>query len=433
MTPAARVQTNIQLLETLDKSRVPMDLTLGDFMRFRKYIGSKDRAEIVERCYNIARARARIEWWLEHKKITNDSRLTIILWLVLGEKCSLERLHQLFDGSKYGPHELSEDEIALISDLEGQDLDNDTMPEQILYECPERYYETLKAYFGKNFSSEMKAFLTGATLDLRVNIKKSPIEKVQNYLEADGVQTETTKYSPWGLRAKNKAFLSKTKAWHKGWIEIQDEGSQLIAYVCNAKPGMQVLDYCAGAGGKTLAIGSCMDNKGRIVASDNNLKRLEKGRKRIKKAGLHDIVEFRDLEDEKTRKWLKRQKGNFDIVLADVPCTGTGTWRRNPDMKWRIYGPNLEELLAVQSDIIQRCAKVVRKGGRLVYATCSLLPEENEKQIDTFLKSHEDFKVLPITEIWPEGDCPFKGPYLRLTPHQHGTDGFFAAVLERTS
>lgn len=433
MTPAARIQTNIQLIDTLDKSHIPMDLTLGDYMRFRKYIGSKDRAEIVERSYNIVRSKARIEWWLSHKNYTRDSRSIIIFWLVLGEKCDANRVQQLFDGSKYGPSKLSESELAIISDLSTHDLDSEDMPEHVRFECPELYYEKLKSYFGENFDKEMKAFLNGATLDLRVNTWLSSIEKTQNYLEADGVNTDKTSFCPWGLRAKNKAYLSKTKAWQKGWIEIQDEGSQLIAYICNAKPGMQVLDYCAGAGGKTLALGSCMKNKGRIVATDNNSKRLEKGKKRIKKAGLHDIVEFKNLEDDKTRKWLKRQKGNFDIVLADVPCTGTGTWRRNPDMKWRVYGPSLEELMEIQQEIIKRCAKVVRKGGRLVYATCSLLPDENEKQIESFLKSNEDYKLLPLKDAWPEGACPISGEYLRLTPYRNQTDGFFAAVLQRIS
>jgi 16S rRNA (cytosine967-C5)-methyltransferase len=186
---------------------------------------------------------------------------------------------------------------------------------------------------------------------------------------------------------------------NKGWVEIQDEGSQLIAYVCGVKPGMQVLDYCAGGGGKTLALAAAMQRKGRIVAMDTDARRLEKGKLRFKKAGISDIIEVRPLSDDRHRKWLKRQKGTFDIVLLDVPCSGSGTWRRNPDARWRSYGPSVEELLPVQAEILDKTVAVVKEGGRLVYATCSLLPEENEKQVEAFLVRHPEFEVEPLPVI----------------------------------
>jgi 16S rRNA (cytosine967-C5)-methyltransferase len=193
-----------------------------------------------------------------------------------------------------------------------------------------------------------------------------------------------------------------------------------------------VLDYCAGAGGKTLALAASMNNKGRIVATDTEKGRLERARPRFRRAGVHDIIEVRPLSDEKNRKWLRRQKATFDVVLADVPCTGSGTWRRNPDTRWKAYGPGLAELLLVQTEILDKVAKAVKPGGRFVYATCSLLPAENDAQVKAFLERHPEFEVMPVAEAWDaDTPAPCEGDFLRLTPRQHNTDGFFAAVLRR--
>ena len=207
-------------------------------------------------------------------------------------------------------------------------------------------------------------------------------------------------------------------------MAIQDEGSQMIANVCGAQPGMQVLDYCAGAGGKTLALGAAMERKGRIVAMDLDERRLKKSRDRFKKAQIADIIEVRPLSDNRHVKWLKRQKEKMDIVLCDVPCTGTGTWRRNPDMRWRVFGPSLEELVEIQAEILDKVAHAVKPGGKLVYATCSLLPDENEAQVEAFLARNDEFEIAPLDEALKLGS-----PYMRLTPHRHQTDGFFAAVM----
>ncbi|HOO82348.1 MAG TPA: RsmB/NOP family class I SAM-dependent RNA methyltransferase [Alphaproteobacteria bacterium] len=430
MKPASRIQATIDVLEKIAaNTRVPMDSVIGDYMRVRRYIGSKDRSEIAERIYNIARCHARLGWWLEKFSAEDTPRNRVLLWLMTAEGVDEKRLKDLFDASKYAPDELSPQEtnyVKLIKEGKyiGGGIDHYDMPVEIKVECPPLYEDKLKAYFGDSFESEMSAMLQPATLDLRVNTYLAPREKVINYLEADGVKTKETALSPWGLRCESKAYLAKTKAFGKGWIEIQDEGSQAIATMCDVKPGMQVLDYCAGAGGKTLALGAAMQRKGRIVAMDNDERRLKKGRDRYKKAQIADIIEIRCIEDEKNRKWLKRQKGKFDVVLTDVPCTGTGTWRRNPDMRWRVFGPSLEELTEIQAEILGKVAPLVKQGGRLVYATCSLLPDENEVQIEKFLKSHEDFEIVPVPEN-------LGSPFMRLTPHRHGTDGFFTAILHR--
>lgn len=428
MTPAARIKASIDLLDAFGESRVPMDTRVGDYMRTRRYIGSKDRAAIAERTYALVRATARLGWWLDQLKSEDTSRNRMIIWLALGEACSAKRIDDLFDGSKYGPEELSADERQMAEKLEGKPLDDAAMPDAVRGECPPEHEERLRAVFGDDFLPEMAAMLTPAPLDLRVNIWRSDKEKVRAVLEADGVETDDTPYSPWGLRARGKPYLAKTKAFNKGWVEIQDEGSQLIALACAAKPGMQVLDYCAGGGGKTLALAAAMGAKGRIVAMDLEARRLEKARLRLKKAGVSDCIELRPLEDEKNRKWLRRQKETFDIVLTDVPCSGTGTWRRNPDLRWRTYGPSMEELVTTQAEILDKVAKSVKPGGRLVYATCSLMCEENEDQIARFLRDNPEFEIAALPAGVPSDP---KTGFMRLTPHRHNTDGFFAAVLRK--
>ena len=432
MLPSARIQTAIELLEKTAASRIPMDSAIGDYMRHRKYIGSKDRAAVVERVYAIERARARLGWWLSHVGADDTARNRMIAWLVLAEGEGVNAIDKLCDGSKYAPKPLRAEEKELIETLSGKKLDSETVPETARVECPPQWESRLRDFFGADFRPEMAAMLGTAPLDLRVNTRLIERAEAKAALAADGIETDFTTISPWGLRCRGKAYLSESRVYRDGMVEIQDEGSQLIAFVTGVQPGMQVLDYCAGAGGKTLALAAAMKNKGRIVAMDIAEGRLEKARPRFRRAGVADIIEVRALSDEKNRKWLRRQKESFDVALVDVPCTGTGTWRRNPDMRWRHYGPGLDELLETQADILERVTKAVKVGGKLVYATCSLLPDENEAQIEKFLKNHPEFEILPTEQVWQDTKPP-STPFMRLTPHRHNTDGFFAAVLVRKS
>jgi 16S rRNA (cytosine967-C5)-methyltransferase len=216
---------------------------------------------------------------------------------------------------------------------------------------------------------------------------------------------------------------------------VQDEGSQLVAALVDGRPGMQVADYCAGAGGKTLAIAAGMNNKGRVVAMDVYESRLDRSAQRLRRAGAHN-VERRPIGPDNA-KWLKRQKGAFDRVLVDAPCTGTGTWRRNPDGRWTLRPEDLAELVPKQAAILDAASKLVKPGGGLVYATCSILPAENERQIEAFLARHPEFEIVPVATLWPEAvgtEPPAQmpdSPYLRLSPLRHGTDGFFAATMVR--
>ncbi len=430
MKPASRINATIEILESTQRARVPLNKCVGDYMRPRRYIGAKDRKDISERIYNITRAYARISWWLKKLEIEDTPRNRIIIWLTLGENADEKRLKDLLDGSNYAPEILSHKETNMIKKLLTitNKLEHEDMPSAVQVECPAQHEQSLKALFGDDFKAEMRAMLKPATLDLRVNTFLIDRENAKRSLEKDGIKTVFGKLSPWALRCEDKAFLSHSKAFKKGWIEIQDEGSQLIAWLCKAQPSMQILDYCAGGGGKTLAIAAMMERKGRIVAMDNDAKRLENGRKRYKKAGLADIIEVRALSDERHKKWLKRQREKFDIVLTDVPCSGSGTWRRNPDTKWQNFGPSIDKLTKIQAEIIDKAAKNVKVGGCLIYATCSLFQNENEEQVERFLKNHPEFKVKAIDEKLGIGS-----PYMRLTPYRHETDGFFTAILKKTS
>lgn len=443
MNPAARLNAVLEILEKIQSSNIPMDGTVGDYMRYRRYIGSKDRADIADRAYTMMRSRARLGWWLEKLAAQDTPRTRLIAHLMLHDGFTLDRLHAAFNGEKFSPAPLEDAEIELAKSLEGKELTTNAMPDSVAVECPPEFEEALRGFYKEHFRAELEAMLDPAPLDLRVNYIALDRQQAQDSLAKDNVQTDPTPYCPWTLRARSKAFLSNTKAFTKGHVEIQDEGSQLIAYLCAAKPGSQVLDYCAGAGGKTLAIVNSMvidkRPKGRIVAMDIEASRLEKARPRFRRAHAHDIIEVRPLSDEKQRKWLKRQKQTFDVVLTDVPCSGTGTWRRNPDTRWRRFGPDLDQLVATQAEILDKVAVTVKPGGRLVYATCSLLPVENEEQVAQFLSRHPDFTILPVAEAWPIAEDPAQqrpapdlgDPFMRLSPLRHNTDGFFAAILQR--
>lgn len=434
MTPAACIQSAIELWDKIDRATIPMDNICGDYFRNRRYIGSKDRARIVERVYAIMRCYGRLSWWCSHLDISLTGRNLVLLHLVLADHLSPESLQDLFNGRKYHPVILGSDEIAYIKKTNGQKLTHKSMPEHIVNECPEWAYATLKSLYGDTFSDELQAMIVPANLDVRVNTLKATRDTIQVSLAAQDVESEPCPYSPVGLRLRSKAFLSKTKAFTKGLIEIQDEGSQLLALICGAKPGMQVMDYCAGGGGKTLALAAAMKGKGRIVAMDIDGRRLAKAKPRLTRADVHN-VELRPLDDDKHRKWFRRQKDNFDIVLVDAPCSSSGTWRRNPDLRWNTYGPAHTDIQSIQAEIIEKTKASVKPGGLLVYATCSLFPEENEDQVQRFLDANPEFTLVPAPQAWEnavlESPCPVTGDYLRLSPYRHGTDGFFAAVMRK--
>ena len=422
MTPSARIQATVELLQQIADMPRPADALVSAYFRARRFIGSKDRAAIASRVYAVLRHQARLDWWLGKQALAPVPRLRLLVWLALGENITVKNIDVLCSGGKYAAAPLSDEERACLRKIEGSTVEHPTMPEEVIAECPPESVSALKKKFGKNFMREMRAMQEPATLDLRINPLKTTREEILTALDQMGFKAEACKLSPWGVRVFERPSLSALPMLKNGLVEIQDEGSKMVAFVVDAKPGERIVDFCAGAGGKTLAIAATMQNKGHIIACDVIEGRLKRSAERFRSAGLHNI-EVRTLSSERD-PWVKKHKGGFDRVLVDAPCSGAGTWRRNPDARWRPLGPGLEKLLTTQAEILDSAARLVKPGGRLIYATCSLLPEENEEQIDKFLAAHPDFKLSP---------CGFNGvDYLALSPAQHSTDGFFAAVMVNT-
>ena len=431
MTPAARLAAAVELLAAIEAApRKPADAVANDFFRNRRFIGSGDRRAVSDRAWRALRSRRRLAWWLERAGAAVIPRLLVAASLLL-EGWTLDGVAQSYSGGRFAPERLTAPEATSLAALERHTLDHPDMPEAVRLEVPDWVLPHLQARFGTALAAEMAALDGEAPLDLRVNLLKGTREQAQAALAAEGIEAVPTPISPWGLRIAGRRAVTSGPAFQTGLVEIQDEGSQLVAALVGAGPDMRVADWCAGAGGKTLALAMTMGNRGHIAACDVSAPRLEGAVRRLRRAGVHNVE--RHLV-EPGDKWAKRRAGSFDRVLVDAPCTGTGTWRRNPDARLRLRAEDLAELVPKQAGILAQAARLVRIGGRLVYATCSLLPEENEAQVDAFLAAHADFATLPLARAWGlPGPPPCAGTWLCLTPRAHDTDGFFAAVLERVA
>jgi 16S rRNA (cytosine967-C5)-methyltransferase len=434
MTPGARVAATIELLDDIvSHADRPADAVANAFFRARRFIGGGDRRAVSERVWLILRRWGQLWWWLErtrHPALARgvSARAIVAADLLLIEGLSLKDLLTMFDGGRYRPAPLEDAELGALRQMEGHSLPHPEQPDWVRLNVQEWLVPHLKEAYGEAWGREIAALDTPPPVDLRVNRLKATPDEARAALKREGIETEPMRFAGDGLRLSKRLSVVAGDAFHNGLIEIQDEGSQLVAALVDAKPGMQVADYCAGAGGKTLAIAAGMNNRGRVVALDVLESRLDRSAQRLRRAGAHN-VERRALSPD-NRKWLKRQAGNFDRVLVDAPCTGTGTWRRNPDGRWTLRPEDLAELVPKQAEILDAAARLVKPGGALVYATCSVLPDENERQIEAFVLRHPDFDVTPVNDVLPaEGIA--SGPYLRLSPLRHGTDGFFAARLVR--
>ncbi len=429
MTPAARIAAAIDLLAAIETAPArPADAVANEFFRARRYIGSGDRRAVSDRVWTVLRSRRRLGWWLQGGR--GSPRMLVAASLLL-EGWTAAGVAQAYSGGRFAPPALEPAERTLLAPIEGHTLDHPGMPEAVRLEIPDWLAGHLRARFGADLARELAAMAGNAPLDLRANLLMTTRQEARDALYVEGWNAEPTGYSPWGLRIEERSPVTAGAAFRSGLVEIQDEGSQLIALVVDARPGMRVADWCAGAGGKTLAMAAAMENRGQVVACDVSAARLEGAVKRLRRAGAHNVERHLITAGD---KWVKRRSGSFDRVLVDAPCTGTGTWRRNPDARLRLRAEDLAELLPKQAAILDTAQSLVRKGGRLVYATCSLLAEENEAQVSGFLDRHPDFAVVPLARAWPlDTPPPCAGDYLSLTPARHGTDGFFAAVLERAA
>jgi 16S rRNA (cytosine967-C5)-methyltransferase len=440
VTPGARLQAAIELLAAIHSSASPADRVAAGFFRSRRYMGGQDRREVVDRAYRLLRRRAALDWWIERAGLPEPKdreRARMIAALALMDEWSADRIAGSFDGGQYRPPLLTPVERALAQALQGESLDHPEQPLAVRYEFPGWLEAELREAYAETLESEMAALMQAAATDLRANTLKATREEAQAALAKEGVEALPTPLSPLGLRVAGRPPLASLQCFKAGLIEVQDEGSQLVALLVDAKAGQRVADFCAGAGGKTLALAAAMKNKGKLVASDVLIGRVERAATRLNRAGVFN-VERRGLVSERD-PWVKRHAGQFDRVLLDAPCSGSGTWRRNPDARWHLQPQDIDELVALQRRILESAARLVKHGGRLAYATCSLLRRENQAQIEWFLASHPGFHLMPVAEVWrdvlaskpPADAVDANGVYLSLTPARHGTDGFFLAVLER--
>lgn len=425
MTPAARLEAAIALLDAIEAAPArPADAIANDFFRERRFIGSGDRRAVSDRVWRVLRCWRRLSWW-----VPKATPRLLVAASLLTENWALSGVADSYSGGRFAPPGLERSEYNALRRVEGHTLDHPDMPDPVRFELPDWLYPRMLARFGDRLAIEMAALSEPAPLDLRVNLLKGTREAAHAALAAEGWEARPTPFSPWGLRIEGRRPITSGPAFQSGLVEIQDEGSQVLAALTGARPGMRVVDWCAGAGGKTLALAAMMGNRGQIAACDVSGSRLDGAVRRLRRAGVNNVERHLVLPGD---KWAKRREAAFDRVLVDAPCTGTGTWRRNPDARLRLEESDLLELTRKQASILDTAQALVSQGGRLVYGTCSLLAEENEEQVAAFLTRHADFALVPLAKAWPfEGKVPLEGEMLFLTPARHGTDGFFAAVLER--
>lgn len=412
---------------------------MNDYFHRRRYAGATDRRMIREQVYDILRRRAKLDWWIARSelKLSSSPRLCLLADLTLMACFNLEQIMVLFSGEKYSPKPLDDHEKVLVSNLQGQPLRHPDMPRAIAFEYPVWMDQLLSGLWGSRFEEEMAALNQRAPVDLRVNTLKVTREKAQSLLSEASITSNPTPLSPFGLRVEEHKNLIGTMAFNKGFVEVQDEGSQLLACLVGARPGMTVVDFCAGAGGKTLALAAAMaeDGKlsGRLYACDVSANRMSRMHERIRRSGAFGI-KFQKISDAEDN-WTQANHRSADRVLLDVPCTATGRWRRDLVSKWRYQKFDLDNFRREQQAIMSIASSLVKPGGRLVYATCSVLQEENEGQVAWFLARNKMFNALCIEDVWSEtigGIPPQTGLALRLSPASSGTDGFFCAVMERS-
>ena len=430
MRPGARIKAAIEVLEDIAQNHRPASSALADWGRKHRFAGSGDRAAIGTIVFDALRHRNSFAW-----KMQSDAPRALALAAAINAMgFSPEQVIGAVDGSEHSPEPLSETEAKYIVREMPEDV-----PAHVRGDFPDWIEPSLVRVFGERAGIEGAGLSQRAPVDLRLNGLKATREKVLKALAK--FNAEPTPLSPLGVRVPAPVAGAKAPnveadtAHGKGWFEVQDEGSQIAALLAGASPREQVMDLCAGAGGKTLAMASAMQNTGQIYAYDSSRQQLRPIFERLKRAGARNVqvMEAGDLEA------LAQLAGRFDLVLVDAPCTGSGTWRRRPDSKWRLKPEAVELRIAEQRVVLEQAAPLVKPGGRLVYVTCSVLGEENGDQVDWFVNAHPQFKVTPIKERWAAtigGEAPASADgssdTLLLTPASHGTDGFFIAVLERS-
>lgn len=402
MQNGARYQAVLEILKEVFEDKIPADKIINEYLRSRKYIGSKDRRFIVDLVWHIVRNRMKLSFDAK----SNDAR-RVLLYAIR------DKLDEVFDGATYGMSPLTDEEKAWI-DQENEDV----YPDYVEAECPQWLFAKIKDL------SFCKALNGKASTDIRAHgIERNELKKK---LSAEGIDTTFGRYSPNCLKIDGRLVLNNCMAWQDGLFEVQDEASQLVALLADVKKEHKIIDYCCGAGGKSLAMSDVLENQGNILAYDIDAKRLEAIKPRMSRLKVKNI-ELTDIIADSDK--------NFDRFILDVPCSGSGTWRRSPDAKFRLTEKKLVNLNITQSELLNIAAAKTKVLGRIVYITCSVLKDENENIIEEFLSKNNDFALVNIRLIWEQKlDAPYpcgSEVYLRMSPQATGTDGFFVCVLEK--
>lgn len=427
--PRPFVAQAISLMAEVLKFERPADSVLSYHFKNHREMGHADRGRIAELVYGILRHLRSLRDVVARSEppSPSEARYLVLAALVRLQAKNLREIEHLIKG----------EDTEWFGRLKAAGQDKGTAA--VRHEFPDWLETALSAMPAEELDALARSLLVSAPLDLRINPLHARRPEILAQLEKHGIAAKETPFSPWGMRLEGKPAIQRHPAFVKGDMEVQDEGSQLLAALVAPKRGEMVLDFCAGAGGKTLLMGALMKNTGRLYAADVSEKRLSKLGPRVARAGLSNVQTIRLAHERDDR--IKRLAGKFDRVLVDAPCSGTGTLRRNPDLKWRQDEAQIAELTALQANILEAAAPLVRPGGVLVYATCSLLPQENTLIQQAFTEAHTEFEVLdPVAQLAAVGielpaDALIVGPTalpgLQLLPHRHGTDGFFAAIWRK--
>ena len=419
MHPKALLDLTTQLIREVLKLDAPADSIVSYFFRKQKALGQRERHALAETAYAVLRQRLLWAHLAQSGHGPQERRLALLAWQGLP--------HVLKNGA-------TPDELAWLERT--ATIDRTQLQDKLRHNLPDWLANRLREQLDDaGFWALVETFSASAPLDLRVNTQKAKRETVLETLAAAQIEAAPTPYSTIGIRIPGKPALQKMPIYTEGHVEVQDEGSQLLSLLTAPKRGEMVVDFCAGAGGKTLALGALMRNTGRLYAFDVSAHRLDNLKPRLARSGLSNVYATQIAHENDDR--IKRLRGKIDRVLVDAPCSGLGTLRRNPDLKWRQSPKALEELKVKQTAILDSAARLLKPGGRLVYATCSVIPDENEGIADAFTATHPDFVPLNAAEaltsagVENAGDLVTPAGHLRLWPHKHSTDGFFAAVWQK--
>ncbi len=432
MIPAARVQTAIEILSSIDdaiaKDGASADVILRQAFAARRYAGSKDRAAISDLVYGVLRRRGALSAAVAATGQAVTARLLVVAKLRQIDAVAADDIVALFTGDRHGPELLTADELSVLA----------AMPTELsdaVAECPEWLLPSLRRRFGDDLAEELAAFQERAPVTLRVNRLRATPADALAALKTEGIGAATGSYIDDAIVLEGAPRIDSLSLYRDGWVEVQDEGSQIAAKLVDAKPKQQIVDLCAGAGGKTLALAAAMGNKGQIYAYDTDTRRLGNLRDRMKRADARNIQPH-DLAVKSGPRAAKLAAllGTMDRVLLDVPCSGSGTWRRSPELPWRMTPEKLATTLEIQNQLLDEAVTLLKPDGRIIYVTCSILPEENEDRIVEFLGRHSGFECIDYRRLWPEAPTTqSKLPEcLALSPKSHGTDGFFVAIMQRS-